>query len=478
MTAQTAKRERISQNIIPFDSTVSDHAQKEWARLEGVLKLAEEAAVLGSVLQDQDLFVQVSNLLEPGDYYSLINGFIWLAFDRISARKVGIDMMTVADELDKEPRCPLKGEPLMQYLSTLYSAPADRNNIEFYASRVREAALKIRMLKAAESIREAVFEEKNVDNLIDKSNKLLFDATEQHRVAVTDAKSIVSEVWDTIESLMQNGASPTIPTGFKTFDRLTAGATPGEVMIIAGSEKMGKTTLLLSWIRNMCKVGRHVLLFSLEMSKAEIVRLLIAMESGVYKDVLKTGQLNEKEFALFIQAAGEVQKWNLNIEDQYKGLKPMQSRREIRFHQSQHPVEVVAIDGLWLMESDDDKLNRTDRTRAVHEITRDLTDQAQLFHVPILITHQYVNRMAAGTAALPPTLYDLSESSSARRNPQFIVGLHRTKEMVAGVEVMQTQLHILGDRNGRSTGEVVNLDYDAKYSLYKEAASCNSNHPF
>lgn len=477
MNSSAPKRDRISQNIIPFDNTVSTPFGKEMAKLDHILRLTEEAAVLGSILQDNSLFVQVSNQLQPGDFYNLLHGFIWMAFDRISARKVGIDLMTIADVLDGEDKCPLKGEGLLNYLSSLYAAPADRNNIEHYAQRVREAALKVRMLKSLDAMRDLVYEERDIDALVDGSNKLLFTATEQYRVEETSASAIVSKLWDEIETLRNGGKSPTIATGFDKFDRLTAGATPGEVMIIAGSEKQGKTTLLLSWIRNMCMAGQHVLLFTLEMSKSEIMRLLIAMEGGIYRDNLKTGQLSTDEWGRFVEAAGRVNAWPLDIEDQYKSLTPTQARRQIRFHQAQHPVDVVGIDGLWLMDGDDEKMNANDRTRTVHNITRDLTEQAKLFSVPILITHQYVNRMAQGNADKPPSLYDLSESSSARRNPQLIVGLHRAKEMIGGIEVMQSKLYILGDRNGRSTGEIIDLEYDKTYSLYKESGSCKT-HPF
>lgn len=475
MNSSAAKRERISRNIIPFDSTVSTPLSKDNARLDNILRLTEEAAVLGSILQDNDLFVQVSNQLQPGDFYNLLHGFIWMAFDRLSARKVGMEILSISAELEIESKCPLKGDALMNYLAGLFAAPADRNNIEHYARRVREAALKIRMLKALDAARDLVYEERDIDTLVDSSNKLLFTATEQYRAEETSASSIVSSVWDNIENQMNSGASQTILTGFETFDRLTTGASPGEVMVLAGSEKQGKTTLLLSWIRNMCRAGRRVLLFTLEMSKDEIMRLLIAMESGIYRDVLKTGQLNEKEFALFIEAAGRIQKWPLDIEDQFKKLSPIQARRQIRFHQAQHLIDVVAIDGLWLMDGDDETLNDKDRPRTVHNITRDLTEQAKLFHVPILITHQYKDLTGQLATRKQPSLYDLAESSGVRRNVQMIVGLHRSKEMSGGVEVDQTKLYILGDRNGRSTGEVINLDYDKHYSCYKEAGSC---HPF
>lgn len=477
MNSLAPKRQRISQNVIPFDGKKAD-LPKEWQRLNSILREDEEEAVLGSVLQDPDLFVYVSNQLQGADFFNEVRGWIWFAFDQLSSRREGIDLLNVTAELDKHPKCPMKGDVLLSYLAKLIAAPCDRNNIEQYARRVREAAIKVRMLKAFEEARNLVFEERDIDMLIDTSNKLLFTATEQHRIDETGARAIVSELYDQIEKLRDSGASPTIPTGFPVFDKLTTGATPGEVMVLAGSEKMGKTTLLLTWIRNMCKAGKHVLLFSLEMSKGEIMRLLIAMESGLYRDALKTGQLNLEEWNRFIEAAGRVNTWPLDIEDQYPALTPIQLRRQIRFHQSQHAVDVVAIDGLWLMDGDDPELNTKDRPRTVHNITRDLTEQAKLFYVPILITHQYVNRVQQGTASKPPTLYDLAESSGVRRNVQLVAGLDRVKEMVGGVEVMVTKLYILADRNGRSTGEVIDLEYDKSYSMYKESASCSTHHPF
>ena len=471
MTSSSAlsKRKRVSGNVIPFAESGSS-IQKEQALLNRILCEAEEAAVLGAILQDPDLYIQVSGQLQAADFFNEMRGYIWFAFDQLSSRKEGIDIMNVIAELSNQPKCPLKGEALDQYISALISAPSDRNNIESYARRVREAALKIRLLKATYQMREMVFEERDIDALVDGSNRILFEATEQHRAEATNAAAIVSELWDHVESLMASGKSPTIPTGFPEFDSLTTGATPGEVMVLAGSEKQGKTTLLLSWIRNMCKAGKHVLLFTLEMSKTEIMRLLIAMESGIYRDSLKTGQLSKKDWQAFVDASGRISQWPLDIEDQYSALTPIQTRRQIRFHQAQHPVDVVAIDGLWLMDSDDPKMNEPqNRPRAVFFIMRDLTEQAKLFHVPILITHQYRDLTHGIKRVGPPTLYELAESSGVRRNAQMILGLHRTTKKLAGVEIPTTELHILGDRNGRSQGNFITLSYDKTYSCYRES---------
>ncbi len=416
----------------------------------------EEDAVLACVLHQPDLFPALSAILQPADFWGLIRGFIWHAFEGLFATGVAIDVLTVAKFLDDEGKSPLKGSELLPELASIMRKAPSIENAEIYARAVRDAALRLRLMNAGAQIQlQAADQSIPIESLVDASNLAIFEATEQRAEKPTNERQLASHYYDVMERGKDTGRRG-ILTGFPELDRELGGIHEGEVTVLAGGAKMGKTTILLSILRHILTSGLRVALFSLEMSANEdIQRALISIHTHIPRRALKVHDLSPTQWSAFVKGIGEVGAWNLHVIDDFKSLTPLQLRRKMRTLMAVEAFDLVAIDGLWLMEpTTPDK--REGRHRDVFNIMRDLTEQAADFALPILITHQY----KTGTNNARPGLADLSESAGVMRNAQVIIGTSREMEHNRYVAGASAELYVLADRNGDGTGTQETVWFD------------------
>lgn len=454
-TNSLAKRERVAGKVINLDTSSVPMYQ--------IADERAEEALIGAVYQQPDLFISLREIVQPADFFTLLRGFIWHAFDTLVNQNKGIDLVTVADELERQ-NCPLKGEDLIREMARMIERAPDTRNAEQYARAVFEASLRLRLLKATHEIHQMTTDKTiSVDELIDFSDREIYKATNRQAESRTDALSIMGAYFDKVQEAIVSGMpSPGVQTGFPALDELMGGLYPGEVTVLAGGEGMGKTTCAMSSIRHVVAQGKRVALFTLEMTQEEIIRTFTAMETGIYKSVLKQFSLSDFQWRLFTEAAGKIGKWPLEIIDEFPTLSPVQCRRKLRKLVQTGNVDLVVIDGLWLMESSEPAKN--DRPRDVFAIMRDLNQLARDFNLPILITHQY---NAEIKNAKYPVLHHLSESAGVRRNAQVVYGLHRPSYYDRDSLDDTTDLYILKDRNGTAQGQKVPLIYNTNYSRYE-----------
>lgn len=450
---QTTKRDRVAPQIInmntPLDPT--------WSLAD---ERAEEA-VIGSVFQKPALFPILAEILQPADFFYLENGYIWHACEVLSNAGQGIDLITVASKME-ELNSPIKGEELIRKLARMIEGAPDLANAEMYARSVFAVSLRLRVMNSANEIKTLAGDKTlTVDEVIDASDHLLYKATNRHAETRTDTKSIMNDYWTKVETMRDGKLNPAIPTGFAQLDEQCGGLYPGEVTVLAGSEGMGKTTWELSAARNIVKAGKRVAVFTLEMTQEEIIRTFTAMETGIFKSILKQFTLSDYQWGLFTQAAGQIAKWPMEIVDEFPTLTPIQCRRKLRKLMNGGDIDVVMIDGLWLMEASEPT---GERPRDVSVIMRDLNLIARDFNVPIFITHQY---NADVNGKKNPTVYHLSESAGVRRNAQVIWGLHRASFYDRDSEDDTTSLYSLKDRNGGSVGMKWPFLYNANNSRYE-----------
>lgn len=449
-----AKRDRVSPSIINMGS-----------QFDPLLQIADErseSAVIGAVLQQPDLFPALSEILQPADFFFLLKGYVWHACDVLTGEGKGLDLLTVASKME-ELNSPIKGEELIRELAQMIESAPDTRNAEQYARSVFESSLRLRVLAAKEEIANlAVDKTISVDSLVDQCDHLLYKATNRHAENRTDARSVMSKYFQKVDDMLQSGAVNGLPTGFKILDDLTGGLYKGEVAVLAGGEGMGKTTWALSNVRNVVKVGKRAAVFTLEMTQEEIIRIFTSMETGIYKSVLKQFSLSDYQWKLFTKAAGDIGNWPLEIIDDFPTLTPVQLRRKLRTLTQRGDMDLVVIDGLWLMEASEPAKN--DRPRDVFTIMRDLNQIARDFDVPILLTHQY---NAEINKSKYPTIYHLSESAGVRRNAQVVWGLHRPSYYDRENVDDATKLYVLKDRNGINTGADLPFIYNKEFSRYE-----------
>jgi replicative DNA helicase len=452
-----AKRDRVAPSVISLDN-----------RFDPLLQIADERseeALIGAVFQQPDLYPALAEIAQPADFFFLKNGYVWHACDSLSGRGVGIDLITVAEEMETL-NAPIKGEELIRELARMIGGSPDTRNAEQYAWAVYQAALRLRLMSAAGEIAKLAPDKTvNVDALVDECDRLIFKATNRQAEKRTNAKDIMVAYHAKVEQMLENGTpAPGVQLGFKALDDLSGGLYPGEVTVLAGGEGMGKTTWALSTGRNMGKAGARVAVFTLEMSQEEIIRIFTAMETGIFKSVLKAFTLSDYQWGLFTKAAGDIARWPMDIIDEYPTLTPVQLRRKLRNLSQTGDIDAVIIDGLWLMEASEPT---GERWRDVGNIMRDLNQVARDFSVPILLTHQY---NAEIKNVKYPTLFNLSESAGVRRNAQVVWGLHRATYYNRDADDNTTELYILKDRNGGSVGQKLPFTYNTDFSRYEGGA--------
>ncbi len=452
-----SKRRRVGGVVIPL----------EQRRTPDQLAAADaEAALLGAVLRDAKVYASVSELLQPADFFLLWHGFVWYAFEQIAGRGAVIDLVSVSDELEAQKQLGADGT---HRLAMLAGGTPSAYSAETYARIVRDAAMRLRVVRAAGAMVDAAFDRqkyRDAEAFIDACNQVLFEATDQViQRESTQLNAIVERYFEEAESAYTSGTRRGISSGFGNLDELLRGAVAGELTVVAGAEGMGKTTFVLGLARNMAKAGKGVAIFTLEMAKEEITRIFIGMESGLPKRALKAFDFTAEQWTKFVAGAGVFGSWNVQVIDEFPSLTPIQLRRRLRtLVQAQgERVDAVIIDGLWLME---DTFGAQERHEAVRNITRDLIQVARDFNVPIYITHQY-NGDAYKRNEKRPQLHDLAESAGVRRNAQVVLGLYRDSYYNVQNFRDVTELHILKDRNGSGAqGRHIDFLFDSDHNLF------------
>lgn len=462
------KRKRVSGTVIALPQM-----EQPGSVIEKIVNRDAEDAVIGAVLRDPSVYASISEFLQPSDFFKLINGYIWYTFDLITARGENIDPLTVSNELMILKQMPTDGDYRIANLAA--SAP-DTNSAETYARIVRDAATLLRICTAAQEMILVVAERqkyRDIETVKDECNRLLFEATDQQSGAVkTGIAAIIGEFSDQVEEAITTGAKRGIPSGYSNLDAKLRGAVAGELTVVAGSEGMGKTTFMLNGVRNMAIRGYGIAVFTLEMSREEVARILISQESGIAKVALKALDLSRDQWSRFVAASGIVGNWKVHIIDEFPDLTPIQLRRRLRtLMVAQHQqIDAVIIDGLWLMEPTEKGM---ERPQAVFNITRDLIKVARDFNVPIYITHQY-NGEAYQRKDKRPMMRDLAESAGVRRNAQVILGMYRDNYYGEGDGSSNTELHILKDRNGSGAqGQKIEFLFDVQRNLFLPLAEEN-----
>lgn len=448
------KRERITQ----FTATIAPSPTDVLAILNNE---KAERAVVGAVFQRPDLFPTLSHLLQPGDFWTLFLGLCWYVVDKMIANDENVDILNIANKVEQEKSNPYKNpDELMSALASLYGAAPDVDHAEDYARQVREAALVCRVVKSLDRTKADILNGSlRGEQLKDELNRRMFEATEQTVERKSDASSMMTNFIDGLEGGVM---ASTVPTGFHHLDNLLSGYGffPGEVCVWAGSAGMGKTTALLSIARNVARTQRSVALFTMEMEQPEIAQALIAMETGIPRKAIQSKRLSPPQYEKLIEAAGVIGSWDMHTIDmhEFPSLKPLQLRRKLRSIMVNNPIDLVILDGLWLMQPDEATPNRFE---AVGAIMRDLSGIAKQFNVPILLAHQYKEGMSKEKK---PRLDMLAESSGVQRNAQVVIGMWRSSYFKDDAN-SDTYAHVLKNRNRGMIGSAP-IPYNVRYNRF------------
>ncbi len=381
-----------------------------------------EEAVIGSVLINSEAYYDAAQFLQSDDFYIIRNRWIWEAFTRLHEQRIPIDILTISEELDQAGQLAEVGGA--SYLTSLINQVPSSINAEAYGRIIEENAIRRRMLTSANEIAKLAYNrEQSVDTIIDEAEKSIFGLSERRiKHDLQPIQNVLSDYYDYVGEISERTDEIYgVPTGLIDLDKLLGGLQKSDLLIVAGRPGMGKTGFLLGVAKNAAqKHKKHVAIFSLEMSNEQLVQRLIAQETRIDSQRLRSGKLTDDEWPLFTQAIESLSATRIFLDDT-PAITPMQLRTKCRRLHLEYQLDLVIVDYLQLMSSD----TRTDnRVQEVSYISRNLKVLARELNVPVLTAAQ-LSRAVEQRADKKPVLSDLRESGSLEQDADIVMFINR-----------------------------------------------------
>ncbi len=381
-----------------------------------------EEAVLGSILIDPEAIFRVSPFLKTEDFYIVKNQWMWDVCLALHERREPIDFVTVTRELEARNQISEIGGAA--YVSHLINVVPTAIHAEGYGRIVERSALRRRLLNTASKIAQLAYEEsEDIDATIDAAEQSLF-AVSQRRISrdLLPISDVIRSYYDRIEYLYEHRGEPLgIPTGFVDLDKMLGGLQKSDLIIIASRPGVGKTSLMLNVALNAARrFHQRVGVFSLEMSNEQIVQRLVSAETGIDSQRLRLGELHEDEWPLFVQATGALSDALMFIDDT-PSISALQLRTKARRLYAEHGLDLIIIDYLQLMSSDQRTENRV---QEISYLSRALKGLARELNIPVLVASQ-LSRAVEQRSDKRPVLSDLRESGSIEQDADIVMFIYR-----------------------------------------------------
>jgi replicative DNA helicase len=426
-----------------------------------------EEAVLGSVLINPEAYYDVAQFLMPGDFYFHRHRYIWETFIRLNERRIPIDFLTVTEELEQLGKLTEAGGAA--YLTTLINNVPSSLHAEAYGKIVEGTAVRRKMLDAANQIAKLAYQEEvGIDAVMDDAEKAIFGVSERRLTRdLQSIQTVLSDYYDRIGQLAARSEETFgVPTGFIDLDRLLGGLQPSDLLIIAGRPGQGKTGFLLSAAKNAAQMHKKkVAIFSLEMSNEQLVQRLIAQETGIDSQRLRTGKLEDQEWPLFTQSIETMSNTRIFLDDT-PAITPLQLRTKCRRLHMEFGLDLVVVDYLQLMSSD----NRVDnRVQEVSFISRNLKVLARELNVPVLAAAQ-LSRAVEQRADKRPVLSDLRESGSLEQDADIVMFIYRPDQYEKDT-VKQNLAEIIVAKHRNGPVGSVELVFRSNLAKFENAAT-------
>lgn len=405
-----------------------------------------EEAVLGSVLIYPEAYLDVAQILQLDDFYIIRNQWIWETFTRLHETRSQIDVLTVSSDLEEHNRLTEVGG--QSYLLSLVNQTPTALHAEAYAKIVAQNSIRRKMLGAANDLAKLAYDqEKTVETIIDEAEKSIFGLSERRvRHDIEPISTVLSHYYDRIGDLSQRDEEIYgVPTGLMDLDRLLGGLQKSDLLIVAGRPGSGKTGFLLSVAKNAAqKHKKHVAIFSLEMSNEQLVQRLIAQETSIDTQRLRSGKLNDDEWPVFTHAMDVMSDTPIWLDDT-PAITPLQLRTKCRRLHMEYQLDLVIVDYLQLMGSD---LRTSNRVQEVSLISRSLKVLARELNVPVLAAAQ-LSRAVEQREGKKPVLSDLRESGSLEQDADIVMFIHRPDMLEKDVERSNlAEMIVAKHRNG------------------------------
>ncbi len=381
-----------------------------------------EQSVIGSMIMDREAIVVASEMISGEDFYNKQYGILFETMVELNDKGMPVDLVTLQDKL-KEKDVPPEVSSL-EFVRDLITAVPTSANIKYYSNIVAEKSTMRKLIRLNEDIANTCYAGKEeLENILSDTEQRVFKLVQRRNTNdFTPIRQVVMNAMDRIEAASKTkGAVTGIPTGFLDLDYRTAGLQPSDLILIAARPAMGKTAFVLNIAQHVAfHQNRTVAIFSLEMSKEQLVNRMFSLESNVDAQHLRTGQLNDEEWEKLIESAGIIGRSNLFIDDT-PGITVAELRTKCRKLSLENNLSMIIIDYLQLMSGSG---RSESRQQEISEISRSLKGLARELNVPVLALSQ-LSRAVEQRPDKRPMMSDLRESGAIEQDADIIMFIYR-----------------------------------------------------
>lgn len=404
-----------------------------------------EEAILGAIMLEKDAIINILDILSPDSFYKDAHQKIYRAIMSLFTNERPIDILTVTEELKRQKLLDEVGGPY--YIAQLTNRVASAAHAEFHARIIQQKYIQRELIRITSDIQSKAFDDSNdINDLLDYSEGQLFEIAQGNiKKEAKPMNLLVMEAVKKIEELSKRETDFTgVPSGFTRLDRMTAGWQHSDLIIVAARPSMGKTAFVLSMTRNMAvDHKRPIALFSLEMASIQLVNRLIAAETELGSEKIRTGKLSHDEWKVLEQKVSILEKAPIYIDDT-PGISIFELRAKCRRLKKQHNIECVIIDYLQLMTGPPE--TRGNREQEVSVISRSLKGLAKELNIPVMALSQLNRSVEMRTGNKRPQLSDLRESGAIEQDADVVMFIHRPEKY-----------GIMEDEDGNSTAGMAEI---------------------
>ncbi len=423
-----------------------------------------EQSVVGAMLMDRDAIMTSAEIISGGDFYQSAYGVIFDSMVELFNEGKPVDLVTLQDRL-REKSVPEEIASL-EFVRDLLTIVPTSANVKYYAQIVADKSVLRRLIRLNEEIANTCYAgNEPLEEVLEKTEKSVFELLEKRNTSeFVPIKQVVLNALERIEKASKNKGTVTgIPTGFIDLDYKLSGLQPSDLVLIAARPSMGKTAFVLNIAQYIAfKKEKGVAIFSLEMSKEQLVNRLFSLESQVDAQAIRTGNMKDSDWEKLIEGAGIIGKSRLIIDDT-PGISVSELRSKCRKYKLEHGLDIIIIDYLQLMTGSVGRSSES-RQQEISEISRSLKGLARELNVPVIALSQ-LSRAVESRPDKRPMLSDLRESGAIEQDADVVMFIYRDEYYNKDSEFKkQAEIIIAKQRNG-PVG-TVNLAWLGEYTKF------------
>lgn len=426
-----------------------------------------EQSVIGSMLMDRDAIITASEIVTAGDFYQHQYGIMFEAMLELFNENLPVDLVTLQNRLKVKDVPPEVSS--LDFVRDIITTVPTSANIKSYANIVRDKAVLRRLIKANEEIANTCYAGKEpLETIMAVTEKTIFDLLQNRSSGdFVPIRQVAMNVLEKIEEASKNQGTVTgIPTGFIDLDYKTSGLQPSDFVLIAARPSMGKTAFVLNLVDHIAvKKGLPCMVFSLEMSKEQLVNRMLAMESNVDSQKLRTGTLSDTDWDAVVEGIGVIGNSKLIIDDT-PGISIGELRSKCRKMKLEYGLSVVIIDYLQLMSGSGK--GGDNRQQEISEISRSLKALAREMNAPVIALSQ-LSRACETRPDHRPMLSDLRESGAIEQDADVVMFLYRDDYYNKDTDMPNIAEVIIAKQRNGPIG-TINLVWRPEYTKFANMA--------